>query len=401
MNVYSLVAQQHQGPIFPALRSFCYTLDLHREDSNTVSDPRIPLIYSPSLESLSWFIGFPSLANPTAFNTIIADTHNKLRNDGGNLKEVILSGDKLSSTTLTSILQFSQLQVLNLDYFPGEHITTAIVADIGCLPNLLNLAINFDESLFTTLKQPIGFPRLEALNVTGPGSLILQILEGMQSSHAKELECCFTDVDDCPEILQFISRWPKTLQVLSLVFDFAEEVPEPDFSLFLGVAKSLTKLVYPWEVDDDQVRQIALAWPSLEELDVRGHKDGQSNRLATLTSLETLAELCPYLLTLYISVVPQHVRPRLPSDPRFNHPLKKLSFGFESGPIFSAGASSLITHALRLFPMLDTIAFEHSDNYSYWVRGIVMTQQLHMFREEYRNTMATLARKQLMNNNTR
>ncbi|KAF8869319.1 hypothetical protein BD779DRAFT_1682338 [Infundibulicybe gibba] len=215
---------------------------------------------------------------------------------------------------------WTQLQVLIVPHLPEESLRV-----VAGLPHLLKLSLTEVDSEFGDTFSPIPgqpvFPVLRELHITADTStLCINLLRAAIHCPLEE----FTLL--CGE---FALDWYNTFSALAGLYNKAtlKNIHVEDFDSFqesgaprttdqLQPLLSLTNLThiylrtrYGCDIDNAFLREMATAWPRLQDLDIKAFEifqpTEQQPRL-TLQGLAPLAELCPGLENLAIDIDATH-----------------------------------------------------------------------------------------------
>lgn len=205
--------------------------------------------------------------------------------------------------------------------------------------NILMSYDDSDESVESDVEEPFSpvflppaFPVLRALslraNITDITTFVNSAFFPSSSLtslciHAPHQEACcniksfFVSLAErCMGLIRVVFRIPEAEVVrlyLSGLYRFRTELEFVDFDAIEPLcALSNLRLftlntLYPLSLNDEEIRQMARAWPELEELDLNHHPSPAFNPLQrlTLAGIASFAELCPNLCTLRLHILPE------------------------------------------------------------------------------------------------
>ena len=364
-SVYFYMAQSRTSPLLPTLYRF-------RSSSSAPSIPDILLFLSSSLRRVE-FVTSDRLQEPT-----IEEFLSVLTSIAPSLKHLDIDG-QLSTVSLTSIAYMEHLCSLRL-WRTGDYVDAILLKQLGALDRLSCLTIDLAHSLVSkadTSHLRGGFKALETLDISGDLRTITGILTEISTDRLISISMSSWDSlifgphHYCPrdwvplfEIVE--SRWPDTLR--SLVIDDRGRYPNfEDYDDYWGLLTifkplcSLSQLEY-LEIRDilylqpthEDFRDLVSAWPNIKSLCI---PFTYAHNSTTLLALHSVAELCPHLQYLQMSVRTENL-PSFSVTPVFSHGLEILSFGNSA-----VGDPLLVArHLDRLFPRLQSIEARRFSN---------------------------------------
>ncbi|KAF8879793.1 hypothetical protein BD779DRAFT_1788782 [Infundibulicybe gibba] len=270
----------------------------------------------------------------------------------------------------------------------GASITMTFLHGLGAMDRLQNLDIDIQNPAIVSIMFPdrLGFPELQTLHISGPFDIVHKFITGIASeqmtsilvsSHSNANGTLVKaipaepDTRDPPDILDLLgyigSRWPH----LSCIdVDLPNTTPKyPDatsFTLFQPLRNchaltsiSMNAFMRPPSSDQDIV-DIGHLWPAVQTLRIPfsplpkpiAEPDAnvpQSQHTPTIPGLRLLAQLCPRLKTLQLSLNTSGL-PEVAGEP-LTHGLEVLSVGDSQ----VQDVYLVATHLDCLFPRLRTI----------------------------------------------
>jgi len=333
------------------------------------------LFMAPSLSSMTLFIDCPqSLEGPRSpddyiFMSLLRTMESKCPL----LENLTLNNQDPREIPLHSFVHFSNLRSLDISEFRMSQDALLVCAELDNLVELIIDVIGIEDGLLEASK---GFMRLEKLDVTGTLSSVAHLLKAILSPVLWSIIVSVT-----PENLGwkewhkcFVIVGSRSVSVLRNVVFIASSSPSASESVtkgsrtFLSVIRPLLNLHKVEEItldfldtpgdvslEDNDVKAMANAWPTLVTLDLRLRlsKACESAAAPSLVSLVSLAQSCPQLqnlclpsLRLEISSAQVEVM-----APLMSHGLKALSIDDEN---LSIPKPIPVARVLdRLFPRIE------------------------------------------------
>lgn len=381
MHVYFRLAQLRSAPILPSLRH------LHCPSTNQ-SDfliSGICLFLSPSLQTLE--LGGITAVEDKLCGTILYT----LFSDGAQMEKIYLRGKGLSRETLHMAIQFEHLRELELQGM-GKTLDMEVLEQIGRLPWLVDLAIDFTNSLIPHLNEDIGLRNLTSLMVTAPISFIFAFLPHIATT---TLETFFaiaptTDANKTVFLQDVVTRWRGTLRRIALVHQPGQQEVTVDELTLAALApllplKKLTYLRlegYAMELSDTNIDNFALAWPNMNTLLLPFISAGHVR--PTIKSLYTLARRLPGLRHLRIPLntgeLSAFVSTGMPHTPV--HALHTLTIASADDPWELRDLLHLARHIDYFFPRLRYVCPYEAHDVDRWLQVHEMIQMYQAVRKE-------------------
>jgi hypothetical protein len=247
---------------------------------------------------------------------------------------VILSSESVSATwtaRIQSLQSLKTLRIFNHFLLQANHFTRPVSKLVRSLPDVKSVStsipldqdalrhlatsscysIQLGNDAVDVLQSVTGlrsFPNLETLHIVSHDlDVVGRLLEHLCAENLLAIEIAFEGDDDLhANITQLFrtigARSPlKTLESIEIM-DLAESWSHftihtlgtlaPLFSLS-NLTELNVGLAFGFDLGDDDIQQIAMAWPCLRSLILMNHQDGPSR--ITLASLVALVKHCPEL----------------------------------------------------------------------------------------------------------
>ena len=362
-STYFRIAQLQSSALFPSLRHFRY--DLIR--SHTVaSDSQIFLFVSPLLDSLE-------LVNFKGFeNTIVAPFLATLSSQM--LNRIVLRSGLIAADVLeNSIVHFEQLRSIELSDAVLMR-DFALFEVLGALPILENLTLKATEpTSFPVYDNPENsnggsgdpnlkyFDALVTLCVTGSFFLIEHLLNFIDSTWLKSIKVfpiMPRDRDELeedpftPSMTIIASKWSQFLEELVIGSSRVSSRTASSKCLMLltDFHEMQTFNLIGWRMKnaDDDMRSLVMSWPKLTALDF-------SRTPISLSTLRIIAENCPNLLSVQISLNVFIIPAFDASSKRLDHELEDLTLSKVSPQIALDRQIQVSRHLDLMFPYLISI----------------------------------------------
>ena len=326
-STYIRIAQIQPSALFPSLRHLDYNMC-----DRTIS--HIFLFLSPLLDSLALY-DIKSFEN-TIVGPFLATHSSRL------LSKIVLSDGQMSADTLKrSIVHFKHLRSLELldAVFMNDY---ALWEVLGTLPSLADLTLEANDpashpTLFSensNRKSGVRkyFEALESLSVTGfiKFFLIQHLLGFIDSSCLKSIKVSTVIIPQdepedlfTPSMTIVASKWSQSLK--SLVIE-SSSVYRYEISNYLMLLTNLHEMqafnLYGWRMEnmDGEVRRLVMSWPKLRTLTL-------VQASISLSTLKIIAENCPELRYLRISLDISNIPPFDTSGKSLHHNLEVLDLG--------------------------------------------------------------------------
>ncbi|KAF9484254.1 hypothetical protein BDN70DRAFT_825915 [Pholiota conissans] len=378
MHVYFRLAQLCSSPILPSLRH----LQCPSTSQGDFLISGICLFLSPSLQTLE-FENISSVEDKlcgTALYTLFSD--------GAQMEKIVLRGRGLSKDTLSLAIRFEGLRELELQGM-GLSLDMQILEEIGKLPWLVDLAIDFTNSSITPLDKDIGLRDLKSLMITASIPFVQAFLPHILTTTLETFVAVApsTSADKKEFLEDIVSRWKDTLRRIALVHQQEENVEELNLSV-LSPLLPLRKLTYlriegyAMELTDNNIENFARAWPDMITLLLPFISSGHPR--PTITSLRTLARMLPGLRHLRIPLntgdLPPFVSTGEPHSPV--HELHTLTIASADDPWELRDLLHLARHIDYFFPRLRYVYPYEAHDVDRWVQVHEMIQMYQAVRHE-------------------
>ncbi|RDB17293.1 hypothetical protein Hypma_001931 [Hypsizygus marmoreus] len=374
------LAQLWTTPLLPALRRFI-CLD--------VSAPGLfihPLFLSHTIEHVE--LRFISDGEDEAVGTLLATISDEVPS----LRSLILWGF-MSIRTLSYVPELKNLQLLHLRHM-GPAIDSQFIASIGAFEYLTDLAIDFNGSPYSRFPVDPGFTTLKQLSITATFNIAQDFLTSLSKDVV--LNSLSFVVPPGPFTMgwedqlaslfsKICERWPSSLQSITLDHEGTWDHVSLSMSNFVPLVqlphiKSLQVIQYLTTLSNDDIHQLASAWPNLETLSFPFDHGIAPNTKPTFSALYTLAALCPHIKSIQIPLTFQ-VIPPLPDPRPASRRLESLFIGCVDAPHTIPDLLIIAHHIDRLFPRLKLLANADGD-IDVWERVWCMIQAFRSVRSE-------------------
>lgn len=340
---------------------------------------------SPSLQTLE-------LSGITAVEDKLCGTIlYTLSSDGAQMEKINLRGIGLSYETLRMAVRFEHLRELELQGM-GKTLDMGVLQQIGRLPWLVDLAIDFTNSVIPHLDEDIGLRNLTSLMITAPISFTFAFLPHIATT---TLETFFaiaptTDANKTVFLQDVVTRWRDTLRRIALVHQPGQQEVAVDELTLAALApllplKKLTYLRlegYAMELSDANIENFALAWPNMDTLLLPFISAGHVR--PTITSLYTLVRRLPGLRHLRIPLntgdLPPFVSPGTPHTPV--HALHTLTIASADDPWELRDLLHLARHIDYFFPRLRYVYPYEAHDVDRWLQVHEIVQMYQAVRRE-------------------
>ena len=296
MHVYFRLAQLRSTPLLPSLRH----LHCPAVSQNDFLVSGICLFLSPSLQTIE-FEGISSVEDKLC-GTVL----HTLFSEGARMEKIILRGQGLSRDTLCMAIKFDHLRELELAGM-GKSLDLRLLEEIGALPWLVDLAVDFTDSTIPPLEEDIGLKDLKSLMITAPIPFIQSFLPHIATPYLETFVAVVPSnppVDKRAFLEGVVSRWRDTLCRIALVRQQTDETTEALTVAVLAPLLPLRRLTYlrlegySMELTDLHILEFAKAWPVMITLLLPFISAGHPR--PTIHSLRTVASLLPHLRHLRI-----------------------------------------------------------------------------------------------------
>lgn len=376
MHVYFRVAQLRSTPLLPSLRH----LHCPSTSQNDFLISGICLFLSPSLQTLH----FENIS--TVEDKLCGTVLHTLASDGAQIEKIILGGKGLSSDTLWLAIRFEHLNWLELSGM-GEAIDLDIVEEIGSLPWLTKLALDFTGSRMEPLAHDIGLKDLDSLTITAPAPFIQTFLSRIATTQLETFAAVVPSIPPANKkefLTMVVDRWNNTLRCIELVHQHKEDGPDEHLHIdALAPLVSLRKLRhlklegYIMELTDENIFDMARAWPEIDTL-LLPFINALIDPRPTLSSLRYLADLCPNLRHLTIPLNTGDLLPfvstGVPHTPV--HDLDTLTIASAGDPWDLRDMLHVARHVDYLFPKLKSLSpYKMRDERWNEVHGMIQMYQ--------------------------
>ena len=282
------------------------------------------VLRSPHIEHLT----LTPMWNPHAINQTLSSFLESLKD----LQTLTIYDALLTSKVVSTLSRCPRLEVVQ-----GRSLVPPISKSEG--PDSPIFDDDSDESVesdseepFSPVLLPSAFPVLHALslraNVTDIttfvnatffpcSSLTSLCIHTLHQEVSRNIKSLFTTLAElCAGLTKVVIRMPEvTVEGPNLygAYRFGMELEFVDFDVIeplctLSNLRSFTlNTLYPLSLSDDKIRQMASAWPELEELDLNHFPSPAFNPLQrlTLAGVAAFAELCHNLCILKLHILPE------------------------------------------------------------------------------------------------
>ncbi|KIM36384.1 hypothetical protein M413DRAFT_292532 [Hebeloma cylindrosporum] len=296
MHVYFRLAQLRSTALLPSLRH----LHCPAVSQNDFLVSGICLFLSPSLQTLE----FESISSVE--DKLCGTVLHTLYSDGARMEKVTLRGHGLSWDTLSMAIKFEHLRELELAGM-GKSLDLKLLQQIGALPWLVDLAVDFTDSTIPPLEEDIGLRDLKSLMITGPIPFIESFLPRIATPYLETFVAVAPSnppVDKKAFLESVVSRWKDTLSRIGLVRQQTDDAVESLTVAVLAPLLPLRRLTYlrvegySMDLTDLHILEFANAWPLMTTLLLPFIAAGRPR--PTIHSLRTVASLLPHLRHLRI-----------------------------------------------------------------------------------------------------
>jgi hypothetical protein len=305
------------------------------------------------------------------------------------LRRLVLWGG-LSGHSLSYVTQLRNLQSLELLGF-GPIIDQAFMEQLGGLCYLKTLFLDLQGSPHSSFPTHGGFQALKHLTLISWFSLAEAVLTDV-SSELVSFACNAPGLpaagwnDDCTSLLSMVSqRWPTSLTSVTIVHIGQWD----DVTLTVSVLLPLLGLSnlerlrvdnFVLSVVDEDIRQLAMAWPKLKSLHLPFENDDTAPK-PSFAGIYTLAQYCPGLIYLHIPLSTGFIPALSEYKPKV-HQLRSLLIGGHNSGVLGLSESLLIArHFDRLFPHLDDLQHLGRD-ITIWDKIFTMMQTFRAVRSD-------------------
>lgn len=360
-STYVAVDRLHGTPLFPNLRALSSVPGVH--------GPVLALLgASPNLRRLQ--LPGENSGTEEPINNILAC----IPAVSGRLQTLVLHG-QASEEVLELIAQMkglSQLELQQVDSLSADSLEL-----LGGMVELTQLTLkpNFN-TLPVIAAGTMGFPKLRGLNITASGlEGVTRLLDHISSTSLESVTVTYSpsssrrnpadssEVEIISRCLRVISRkWKRSLIQVMLIHTTTTGATSPPPR---GVDTTLRDLLDPL-FDSNLLERLRIVLPSIvqpmteaELGDLAGHLPKLTHlglpafNILPFTSLQVLAERCPRLLYLGVSLDTTSLPQSILDVPALFHGLEKLSVG---NSVCSSGNLVFLTRCLyRVFPHLNSI----------------------------------------------
>ncbi|KAF8965795.1 hypothetical protein BDZ97DRAFT_1729789 [Flammula alnicola] len=379
MHVYFRLAQLRPAPILPSLRH----LHCPSTSQNDFLISGICLFLSPSLQTLE-FENISSVEDKLCGTVLYT-----LFSDGAQMEKIILRGRGLSRDTVCMAIKFEHLRELELQGM-GESLDMEIMEKIGSLPWLVDLAIDFTNSLIPPLEKDIGLKDLKSFMITAPIPFIQAFLPHIATVNLETFVAVaptHPPVDKKDFLDEVVTRWKESLRRIALVHQQEENVEELNITV-LAPLLPLRKLTYlrlegySMELTDDNIEGFARAWPEMDTLLLPFISANHPR--PTINSLRILAQLLPRLRHLRIPLNTGDLIPFVstgePHSPA--HDLHSLTIASADDPWELRDLLHLARHIDYFFPRLKYVYPYEAHDVDRWLQVHEMIQMYQAVRQE-------------------
>ncbi|KAF4613157.1 hypothetical protein D9613_010806 [Agrocybe pediades] len=382
MHVYFRLALMRSKPMLPSLRQlFCPSTS---QDNFLVSG--IFLFLSSSLQRIE--IGDISPMEDKLCGTVL----HTLSSEGAQLEKIALRGHGLTKDTLGLAAKFQSLRELEVIGM-GPSLTMEFLEEIGALPWLVELALDFTDSTLTTVERDLGMKDLKGFMVHAPFRFIQAMMSHISTQHLEAI--IFVSPNDAlfdkKQFLEEIAtRWKDTLLRIAVVHHQAGEEPEELTVDTLSPLIGLPRLTYfrlegyTMQLDDETIAVFARAWPQLHTLLLPFIGGGQPR--PTINALRLLSLLSPKLRNLRIPLdtrdLPPFVSSGSPQEPA--HMLHTLTIATADDPWELRTLLHLARHIDYCFPDVDSVLAHENHDEDKWLQVHEMIQMYQAVRQEER-----------------
>ncbi|KAF8816030.1 hypothetical protein BYT27DRAFT_7077944 [Phlegmacium glaucopus] len=382
MHVYFRLAQLRPTPLLRSLRHLhCPFMS---QSDFLISG--ICLFLSPSLQSLQ----LENISNVE--DKLCGTVLHALGSDGAQIEKIVLRGNGLSMDTVWKAVRFEHLNLLELSGM-GKAISLEIMEKIGSLPWLVNLVIDFTESPMAPLTQDIGLKDLKSLIITAPVPFIEALLSHIATTQLETFVAAMPSnppADKKEFLTKVVDRWGPTLRRIELVHQQLDEAAAVEHLQIdaLSPLVPLRKLTclrlegYTMELTDEDVSDIAVAWPEMDTLVLPFVS--VDHPCPTVLSLRIFARLCPSLRYLTVPLNTEEFQPfvstGVPHIPA--HDLHTLTISSADDPWDLRDMLHIARHIDYLFPRLKSLFLYDRHGRSRWMQVHDMIQMYQAVRQE-------------------
>ena len=380
MHVYFRLAQLRSAPLLPSLRH----LHCPAVNQSDFLISGICLFLSPSLQTLE----FESISSVE--DKLCGTVLHTLYSDGARMEKIILRGQGLSRDTLCMAIKFEHLRELELGGM-GKSLDLPLLEEIGALPWLIDLVVDFTNSTIPPLQEDIGLKDLKSLMITAPIPFIQSFLPHIATPYLETFVVIAPSnppVDKKDFLEEVVSRWGDSLSRIALVHLPSDEAVEELTVAGLAPLLPLRRLTYlrlegySMELTDNHILEFAKAWPLMTTLLLPFISAGHPR--PTTISLRTIASLFPHLRNLripldtgdpvsFVSTGVSHTPP---------HELHTLTIASADDPWELRDLLHLARHIDYFFPRLRLVnAYENHDA-ERWFQVHEMIQMYQTVRQE-------------------
>ncbi|KDQ51684.1 hypothetical protein JAAARDRAFT_210967 [Jaapia argillacea MUCL 33604] len=196
----------------------------------------------------------------------------------------------------------------------------------------------------------------------------IQMLRFMEQPELELFHCYLRQAHHSATIvslLQILAGRPSHRALASLHMDclsrFEPHFPEdernsfgnplhvPSLVKFINLTKFHFIMHHHFSLDDATIKELAMAWPLLEEFEVKWPSSAEEWSSVTLEALVHLAHHCPHLQTIHL-ILGTTILPSLPPSETVNLTVRSLHFG--QTPILDP--KGVAAFLVGLFPKLET-----------------------------------------------
>ncbi|KAJ7448946.1 hypothetical protein FB451DRAFT_1053586 [Mycena latifolia] len=372
-SVYPALAMLHQTPLFPNLVSIECTSA--RVDASSPF-PEALLLLSPTIRHVEISALALDLPSTTIFLSTLAGVSSQLSS---------LTLRNQSYAVLEAIaLPFPCLRELDLTEMVGA-MSTDFLKALSNLTILASLSIDLNFPDFPSVLSvaqtvgPCSFSALKRLHIRCSSDTILAISLRLITSrglHTLVIDGRSTSQVHLPWSItlcqEIADRWPYSLRRLEISNLVSNLVPAPTSCLELFALRSLNIFTLrnspALSFAGVTLSDIAKAWPEITSLSI------PSLPGVTISNLAVLAQNCPQLTDLEISLTAAIPVPPLSTTPVCGHALRALTVC--DSPCSPVGVQILSRHLDRLFPRLQSVRSEDRDS-ARWaeVESLIFTFQ--------------------------
>lgn len=299
-------------------------VDLASVDLTSWSSFFAHALRSPHIEHLT----LTPMWKPRAINQTLSSFLESLKD----LRTLTIYDALLTSQVMSVLSRCPRLEVVQ------GHSFNSPISKPGSTDNLIS-DDSSDESVESDLEQPFSpvllasaFPALRALSLRANVTDITTFINSAFSPSSSLTSLCIhtlhhelycniksffsTLAELCVGLTRVVFRMPEVeaegpspydLYTFGMELEFVDfDVIEPLCALS-NLRSFVLNTLYPLSLNDEEIRQIAMAWPELEELDLNHFPSPAVNLLQRLTpvGVAAFAELCPNLRILRLHILPE------------------------------------------------------------------------------------------------